>query len=157
MFSRWFSALWLSGGLALAQAAAASPAAITYPSGSWVTNNSGTVISVAQCGADLCARISGMVLDHPTDPAPIDWRGQLQCHDIIFQVSPHPHDNGSITWTGTVTDPRNGNRYSASVWFDAQNNLHMRGYVGLPLLGETQVWYPYTQPTPSDCLIRPAS
>ncbi|MDR3504854.1 MAG: DUF2147 domain-containing protein [Acidocella sp.] len=156
MSSRWFSALWLSGGLALAQAAAASPT-ITYPSGSWVTDNSGTVISVAQCGADLCGRISGMVLDHPTDPPPLDWRGQLQCRDIIFQVSPHPHDDGSITWAGTVTDPRNGAVYQATVGFDAKNNLLMRGYVGLRIFGETQVWRPYAQPTPSDCLMRPAS
>jgi uncharacterized protein (DUF2147 family) len=154
--SRWFSTLWLSGGLALAQAASASPA-ITYPSGSWVTNNSGTVISVAQCGTNLCGRISGMVMEHPSDPPPLDWRGQLQCHDIIFQVSPHQRDDGSITWAGSVTDPRNGAVYNAMIWFDAQNDLHMRGYVGLPLLGETQIWHPYAAATPSDCLMRPAN
>lgn len=156
MSSRWFSALWLSGGLALAQAAAASPG-ITYPSGSWVTNNSGTVINVAQCGEDLCGRISGMVMDNPSAPPPIDWRGQLQCHDIIFQVSPHQHDDGSITWAGTVTDPRDGAVYQATVSFDDQNDLLMRGYVGLRIFGETQVWHPYSAATPSDCLIHPAS
>lgn len=157
MHSRWLAALWLNSVLALAQAAAASPTAITYPSGSWVTDNSGTVISVAQCGTDLCGRISGMVLNHPNDPPPLDWRGQLQCHDIIFQVAPQPGDDGTVKWTGTVTDPRDGTVYNATVWFDTQGNLHMRGYVGLPILGETQIWRPFTGQTPSDCLIGPAN
>jgi len=150
--SRWLTALWLSGGLALAQAAAAS--SVTYPSGSWITENSGTVISVAQCGTGLCARISGMVLDHPNDPPPLDWRGHLQCGDIIFQVAPRTADDGTVRWDGTVTDPRDGSVYSATVTFDAQGNLHMRGYIGLPILGETQIWRPYAAQTPSDCLIR---
>jgi len=155
--SRWLTALWLSGGLTLAQATAASAAPITYPSGSWTTENSGTVISVAQCGTDLCGRISGMVLDHPNDPPPLDWRGKPQCGDIIFQVAPETADDGTVKWNGTVSDPRDGAVYQATVTFDAQGNLHMRGFVGLAIFGETQIWRPYSAQTPRDCLIRRTS
>ncbi|HTQ71281.1 MAG TPA: DUF2147 domain-containing protein [Acidocella sp.] len=157
MPSRWLTALWLSGGLALAQATAASAAPVTYPSGSWITKNSETVISVAQCGTDLCGRISGMVLDHPNDPPPLDWRGQPQCGDIIFQVAPETADDGTVKWNGTVSDPRDGAVYQATVTFDAQGNLHMRGFVGLAIFGETQIWRPYSAQTPRDCLIRRTS
>ena len=157
MPSRRLAALWLSGGLALAQTNAASAASVTYPSGSWTTENSGTVISVAQCGTDLCGRISGMVLDHPNDPTPLDWRGQPQCGDIIFQVAPETGDDGTVKWNGTVSDPRDGAVYQATVTFDAQGNLHMRGYVGLAIFGETQIWRPYSAQTPRDCLIRRTS
>lgn len=45
---------------------------------------------------------------------------------------------------GSVLDPRNGKLYHAEMWL-ANNNreLHLRGYIGIPLFGKTAVWYRY--------------
>ncbi len=140
MFRLWFIALCLGASAVFGHAASADP---TFPTGDWITANQQAVVQVAPCGDKICGTLIGMVFDHPTDPMPKDWRGQPQCGDIIFQVAPETESDGSVTWHGTVTDPRDGSVFQATVAFDAQNNLHLRGYIGLPLLGQTQVWQPY--------------
>ena len=37
------------------------------PTGLWLTQDREGVIAVAPCGSNLCARIVGVVLDHPDD------------------------------------------------------------------------------------------
>ncbi len=46
-------------------------------------------------------------------------------------------------WTdGLVLDPRNGKEYHAQMWLEKNGSeLHLRGYIGLPLFGRTAVWY----------------
>lgn len=51
---------------------------------------------------------------------------------------PEHHERWS---NGTILDPHNGKLYSASLRvMDHGNKLYVRGYVGLPLLGRTQIW-----------------
>ena len=140
MFRFLFMALCLSGVAASGCAVAAPP---SYPTGEWITANQQAVVRVAPCGNDICGTLIGIVFAHPTDPMPVDWRGQPQCGDVLFRVSPETEDDGSVTWHGQVTDVRDGTVYHASVSFDEQNQLHLRGYLALPLLGETQIWQPY--------------
>ena len=144
----WLFALWLIGGPALAQAAGNSS---PFPPGNWLTENNGTVVAIAPCGGEICGRIAGIVLDHPTDPAPLDWRGQPQCGDLIIKAAPAPTTDGTRKWAGTVTDPRNGNVYQATVVLDDAGNVRLHGYVGLPLLGVTQIWHPYAGALGPNC------
>tara|TARA_R110000868_G_scaffold144960_2_gene364483 strand:- start:13929 stop:14492 length:564 start_codon:yes stop_codon:yes gene_type:complete len=55
------------------------------------------------------------------------------------------------TWDqGTVYDPRSDTTYHAKMWLtDNGQKLHLRGYVGFPLLGRTQVWLRTTAAKPS--------
>ena len=39
----------------------------------------------------------------------------------------------------------------AELWVDGRGQLHMRGYIGVPLLGKTQVWRPYMGHIAHDC------
>lgn len=41
---------------------------------------------------------------------------------------------------GTILDPNNGKTYKCIVWLDDSGQLNVRGYIGLPLLGRSQVW-----------------
>ena len=43
-------------------------------------------------------------------------------------------------WYGKIVDPREGASYLAKLWFDSDGRLNLRGYVGIALLGSTQVW-----------------
>lgn len=136
----------LCGGTGLSLAAAGSPAA---PLGNWLTADHQAVITLAPCGANLCGHIAGMVLA-PTAPAPTDWRGQTQCGEVIVKMSPH-----GTEWRGTITDPRKGSTYHATLARAAGGDLDLHGYVIVPLLGQTQVWTPYTGPLPADCRLAP--
>lgn len=144
---RWLLAVFcLFGGVLPCSAALAGP---TSPIGDWLTANRNAVIAIAPCGARLCGSIAGVTLDHPTDPMPTDWRGQPQCGDMIINVSPVPDTPDQ--WQGTVTDPRDGNVWQAMLTLE-DGILQLRGYVGLPLFGESESWTPYTGQIRPGCL-----
>lgn len=41
---------------------------------------------------------------------------------------------------GNILDPNNGKTYSCSIWLENKNQLKVRGYLGVSLLGRTQTW-----------------
>lgn len=44
-------------------------------------------------------------------------------------------------WTGgSIYDPKSGKTYSAKMKLENINELHLRGYVGIPLFGKTSEW-----------------
>jgi uncharacterized protein (DUF2147 family) len=120
------------------------------PVGAWVTAGGDAVIEIYQCGSSLCGAISGIVLA-PADKTPVDWEGQSQCGLVIVKTSATPQGD-TPAWFGSITNPRNGSIYHARLMLDANGNLLLRGYVGLPVFGATQTWTRYTGVhLPSDC------
>ena len=134
----------LALGLTVSSASAAPNAS---PVGTWLTENSHGVIAIDECGDALCGRIVGIERS-PTDPMPMDVDGRPQCGlTIITNEKP----TGDGTWLGQITDPRNGDRYQAELWVDDSGDLHLRGFIGIPLLGSTQVWRKYTGQLTAEC------
>lgn len=44
-------------------------------------------------------------------------------------------------WTdGKIYDPKSGKTYSCNMNIEENGDLHMRGYVGISLLGRTETW-----------------
>jgi uncharacterized protein (DUF2147 family) len=41
---------------------------------------------------------------------------------------------------GNVYNPEDGKDYSCKIWMDDYNNLNLRGYLGISLLGRTEKW-----------------
>ena len=121
-------------------------AAPPSPVGLWLTEDRGGVISVQPCGAALCGIIVGLS-DWPAHDIKRDWRGLPQCHEVLL-AGLRLQDDGR--WHGTVTDPEDGKTYSAEVWVP-DGTLRLRGYIGLPILGSTQRWPPYTGAVRQDC------
>jgi uncharacterized protein (DUF2147 family) len=135
--------------LLLALPAAARPPAA--PIGRWLTANRQAVIQVTPCGANFCGRIVGIIVRHAGDPMPLDWRGRLQCGFIMLRTKRKIGTAVARRWAGTVQDPRDGAIYNAIIWVGPDGNLRLRGYLGLPLFGETQRWSPFTGRTFADC------
>ena len=123
---------------------AAVAASTSTPVGDWVTAGGGSVIQIAPCGDGYCGEIAAIRFDHPNDPMPLDWQGQPQCDLTILQTtSERAGDNGPV-WQGVVLDPRNGVSHPMLLSFDASNNLVLRGYLLIPLLGQSTTWTAYT-------------
>lgn len=110
------------------------------PTGRWVTPTHDAVIQISRCGQALCGKIVGMALA-AGEPVPKDWQGQSQCGLTIIHVAPAA--NGDASWSGSVTDPRDGSSYHAMIRLDSSKNLLLRGYLGIPLFGQTQTWTKY--------------
>lgn len=62
-----------------------------------------------------------------------DVVGLVILNDFIF--------DGSDTWEkGTIYDPREGKTYSCKLSLKSDNQLSVRGFVGISLFGRTEVW-----------------
>jgi uncharacterized protein (DUF2147 family) len=124
----------------LLASAAASAEPTGSPLGDWATANGHGVIAIAQCGNTLCGRIVG-IDRKATEPMPTDVEGRSQCGLTIITNEESQPDG---TWLGEITDPRDGGVYQAKLWLDAQGNLRLRGFIGIPALGSTQTWHRFT-------------
>jgi uncharacterized protein (DUF2147 family) len=119
------------------------------PVGNWLTQDGHGVVRIEPCAAGVCGIIVG--IDRaPGDPMPTDSAGRPQCGLVIF-TGTGPGQGGATE--GRITDPRDGRTYHAQLWRDDTDRLHLRGYVGIPLLGATQVWQPFVGRITTACRI----
>jgi uncharacterized protein (DUF2147 family) len=117
------------------------------PLGLWLTKSGNGVIEIAWCGQALCGSIVG-IKRAPGEPMPQDYQGRSQCGLAII-TGERPTGDGN--WLGHVTDPRDGKEYQAEIRVDDEDRLHLRGFVGIPLLGQTEIWHRFSGHLASDC------
>ncbi|MCB8874657.1 DUF2147 domain-containing protein [Acidisoma silvae] len=143
------------GLLLLAAGYGPASAAPPDPSGYWVTGKGEGVVQIYPCGEGLrCGALVGFQIDHPTDPTPQTWNHASQCR-FVFIRDLHPRKRA---WMGSIVDPQSGHHYSAKVRVMSADQLRLRGYFLLPMLGATRFWTRYTGPTPpADCRMPPNS
>ena len=117
------------------------------PLGDWITANGHGVVQIALCGDALCGRIVGIERP-PGAPMPTDAQGRPQC-GLTILTNETPTPDGA--WLGHITDPRDGSTYQAEIRVDGEGRLHLRGFVGIPLLGQTQIWHRFTGRLTPEC------
>jgi uncharacterized protein (DUF2147 family) len=128
---------------AMVLAAAAPPPEV----GQWLTQDHTTVVDITECSIGLCGRLVGLTeREGATGPVKDVW-GRPECGETIIRMN---RQQAGGLWTGTVLDPRNGSTYQAQLW-DTARGLHLRGYIGLPVFGGTQIWTPYGGPMAPNC------
>ena len=104
--------------------------------GKWLTESGHGIIEIERCENAICGRIVGIDRT-PSEPMPTDVTGRSQCGlQIISEVMQAKDD----AWYGRIVDPRDGVIYHAKLWVGSDGRLNLRGYVGIQLLGSTQVW-----------------
>ncbi|NOT37077.1 MAG: DUF2147 domain-containing protein [Saprospiraceae bacterium] len=57
--------------------------------------------------------------------------------DIVWNMRP----SGTEWSGGQIVDPKNGKVYSCLISLEKEDLLKVRGYIGLSLLGRTQLWH----------------
>ncbi len=134
----------LALGLSLASANLAR--AQNSPAGWWLDQSQRAGILIAPCGADLCGRIAWLRV-------PLNSAGQpktdIHNNNPALQTRPlcglqmiggfTPDAPG--TWSGGwIYDAENGNTYKSTMHLTAGGRLRVRGYIGLPLFGKSQIW-----------------
>ncbi len=107
------------------------------PVGNLLAQDGRGVVRMEPCAEGLCGIIVG-IARAPGDPMPTAFTGRPQCGMVIFTGTDARAEGG--TAEGRITDPRDGRTYRAQLWREPANRLHLRGYIGVPLLGVTQVW-----------------
>lgn len=57
--------------------------------------------------------------------------------EILWDLKPY-----SDYWSyGYILDPNNGKTYKCSIWMEGADQLKVRGYIGVSMLGRTQTWH----------------
>jgi uncharacterized protein (DUF2147 family) len=135
------------GTIAFATVAAAQGA--DGVSGRWMTENQKGVIEIAPCGGSICGKIDWMkpppgadltVIPrdkHNHDPA---RRQQPMCGLQILYGFHHDAADPKKWTEGNIYDPESGDVYHGNITVQDAGHLRLRGYIGIPLLGESQIW-----------------
>ena len=139
----------------VASPAAAADAAMT-PIGVWATVGGGSHVKIEDCGGKLCGAIIWL-------KEPLNKEGK----DKVDSQNPDPSlrtrklaglallsgftqdQSNSNLWTGgEIYNPDDGKTYSCKLTVQGPRTLRVRGYVGLSILGKTQIWTRVDQATP---------
>lgn len=142
-----FSALLLAALAAPALAQSTGPQG-SGPVGRWLTEGGKSQVEIARCGDKLCGRI--VWLNEPLDetgkpktdknnPAETERSRPILGLQLLagFIKSAEAADR----WEdGTIYNPEDGKVYKCTLTLQDANTLKVRGYVGVPLFGKTQVW-----------------
>lgn len=121
------------------------------PVGLWKTIDDGTkkeksLVRISDQGGVLIGRIEKLLdpeskSDAVCDKCSDERKGQpIVGLNIIRNVRPNA-DDAAIWDGGDILDPNNGKVYKVRLKpVDGGKKLEVRGYIGAPLLGRTQVW-----------------
>jgi uncharacterized protein (DUF2147 family) len=124
----------------------AAPERIASPVGHWYAEGGAAQVEITECNGGLCGRVAS--LRSPFDENGCELRDahnpepQQQSRPVlgleILRAQPSADDRRE--WSGTIYDPGSGRTYRCSLRSDGDDRLHLRGYVGVPLLGRTTTW-----------------
>lgn len=112
--------------------------------GLWLTENGKAIVELAPCGGETCGKM--VWISTPRDTAGA-LKLDINNSDIAARDRPLCGLRllgglGTIgsSKDGWIYNPRDGSTYSVAVEPISTQELKVRGYLGLPLLGSSQIW-----------------
>ncbi len=126
--------------LALMMIAAPSYAADSVE-GYWLTENKRAVVQVEECDASLCGHVYWIIeggLQFDENNPNESMRTQAMCG---LQILSGFEKEGVGEWEdGKIYKADDGDIYDADIEILEDGTLKLRGYVGVPMFGKTQIW-----------------
>jgi len=134
----------LMSALSLTTSLSASEQSYVYNhEGLFLTANERSAVRVYNCDSGLCGRIEWIIeggMSHDVknpDPA---LRGNPMCGLEIMRGLKQRGENTNIYRNGQIYKADDGEIYDASAEYLSSEKLKVRGYMGISLLGKSQVW-----------------
>jgi uncharacterized protein (DUF2147 family) len=133
--------------IGLTAALAGSAAAATDPVfGRWLVEDGEAVVEIVPCGAEACGRLvwlkdrwdaDGRPKRDANNPDPAARRRPL-CGLPLISGLQRARDGA---WEdGEIYSARDGRTYGVEIRPRGDGRLHVRGYLGISLLGGSQIW-----------------
>lgn len=129
-------------GLAPFGAAAAEPS----PVGLWKTIDDETgeaksLVRVALVDGLLSGRIEKILTPGRENAVCKACEGSLKDQPVVgMQILQNMKWDDDQFEGGTILDPNNGKTYKCLVWLEGAKKLNVRGYIGVPMFGRSQIW-----------------
>lgn len=140
----------------LAGALLASPAKAADVYGVWLTGSKTAHVEVYKCPdaprGPVCGRVVRLLdpkgpdgkpvrpedaVDHRNPDPKLRSRKTLQ---MVFLYDFKPTSTANSFEEGAIYSAEDGKTYKANLSLQADGTLRLRGYVGAPILGKTQIW-----------------
>ena len=124
-------------------------AATENPVGLWRTidDKSGkekSLVRVVESNGQLQITVEKLFREPGEEPNPLCDKcpGEKKNKPVIgMQIGSGLKKDGDVWSGGEILDPQNGKTYKCKVWLeDKGKKLHVRGFIGVSVLGRTQVW-----------------
>ena len=139
LLATWLA--WPGGG-------AAADAVVT---GVWLTQDDQAQVRISDCGDKLCGTIVAL-----RDPLAPDGQPKTDTRNRDASLHSRPivglqilrdfiRLDGKRWGDGTIYNPEDGDTYRCTITLDNPVTLIVRGYVGIPLFGKTQIWHRVTE------------
>jgi uncharacterized protein (DUF2147 family) len=124
----------------------ATPLWAATPVGLWHAEGGAARVAIEPCGDALCGRV--VWLRSPLDEDGCDVRDRqnpdpaLRDRPVVgLEVLRGLARRPGGTWSGgRIYDPTSGRTYACDAALDGEDRLHLRGYIGIRLLGRTTTW-----------------
>jgi len=128
----------LIGLLILSTHACAVAGTPTPPTGRWLTASGNLEVVVAPCGDALCGTVARVVANHSmANPnQELGERPQIGL-TILDTFTP----SGADAWEGHIFNRENGKTYRCTLRLRDPEQLEVRPYIGIRLIGQTQIWH----------------
>ncbi len=122
--------------------------------GIWLTGDKDGHVQIEPCGDAFCGKLVWVKPEKdvkvPLDknnPDPALRSQPLKGLQILKDLT---WDGDSLWEGGTIYDPKSGKTYHVKVTLVDDGTLKLRGYVGIPLFGRTDVWHRVQEPAAPD-------
>jgi len=118
------------------------------PAGIWATEDGKSRVQIEDCGNKLCGKIiwlsdpfekDGTEAVDSENPNPQLRMRRLVGLTILGGFMPDRSDP-KLWQSGWIYDPDNGKTYSCNLRLESPESLRVRGYIGLPIFGASQIW-----------------
>ena len=113
------------------------------PTGLWITEEETSVIRIQECDAGLCGDIHWLAPDarqFDTENRDRSLRDRPLCGLEILRDFEQNPDNPAEWRDGEVYAADDGRTYSARIRVQGPDELELRGYRGIALIGRSQTW-----------------
>ena len=120
---------------ACAPAVAGTPAP---PTGRWLTASGNLEVDVAPCGEALCGKVARVVANHSM-ANPNQELGEPPQIGLTILDTFTP--SGGDAWEGHIFNRENGKTYRCRLRLLDPDQLEVRPYIAIHLIGQTQIWH----------------
>ena len=112
--------------------------------GTWLTGDGDGWVDVVRTGTGISGVVAGTPNDDP-DRSRFDVKNPdpaLQERELLgLELFSGFRFDGEDRWiNGRIYDPNNGKTYRCIITVLDDNKLKVRGYIGIPMLGRTEIW-----------------